>query len=147
MTRLDRIKPCVRLHATFLLLLVHPTLALSFSASFLCSVLPMRSPSSVSLMGRVNVGARAAHINCTRSLFTFLLPSPLASLLPPCHLFHSLESSLCPLTLQEPETDAVVTTDLPRCQSSCCLALTLCSSGWLCFSPEGCNNPKSLSSP
>lgn len=73
-TRPDRITPSVPLHTTFLLLLAHLFLALCFPASFLCLVLPMWSPSSSSWMGKVNDGARAAHINSTLSLFTFPLP-------------------------------------------------------------------------
>lgn len=136
-TRPDRITPSVPLQATFLLLLL-THLTLSFSASFLCLVLPMRSPSSVSLMGWVNVGARAAHINSIRSLFTFLLPS-LASPLPPHVTFSTRSTLLFALSLRESRTPAQSwLRNSPWCQRGCCLAPVLCSSGSRCFTPSVC---------
>lgn len=126
-TRPERVTPSVPLHTTFLL---HLTLTLFFPASFLCLALPMMwSPSSGSLMGKVNVDARAAYTNSTPSPFSFL---PHLSPSPPALCPHATFSALLsPLSLCN-QSRALTwwwLKGLLLCQSDCHLAPSVCCSG------------------
>lgn len=87
----------------------------------------MWSPSSGSLMEKVNVTARAAHTNSTPSLLC------------PRVTF----STLFPLSLCK-QSWALTWSwlkGLPLCQSCCCSAPSACCSGSLCSSPVGWSIP------
>lgn len=149
-TRPDRVTPSVPVQTTFFLLLFHLTLTLSFPASFLC---PCEVPTSGSLMGKVNVVARAAHTTSLPPSFTFS-PGPPPPLSPPTHthrvtfstrlspLFSPL--SLCSQSRTPTRSWLRVS---PWCHSDCHLAVSACHFRSLCSSLVGWNTHRCSSPP